>query len=81
MNDRQIREGNMAVMMAATLVAFKFAEALIAKGVLTRDEGQAVLNGIAQDLRDDGASILNDNNDAGPVHTVAAGLEAMATGL
>lgn len=80
MNDRAIREANAAVMMGVTAVAVKFAEALIAKGIFSRDDGQAVLRDIVEELRD-GTAVFSENNEAGPLHTMANAIEAMATGL
>ncbi|MCK1507188.1 hypothetical protein [Bradyrhizobium sp. 18] len=72
-------EGQVATMFAVVSVAGKVVEGLVAKGCISAADGQAVLTGIAEELRDDGDG--ENGKCAEPAYRIASELEERAFAL
>lgn len=76
---RELIKGQTATMCAVVAVAAVIVEHLVAKGVLSAEDGQAVLGGIAEELRGDGDG--DGKKLIEPTYRMAAQIEKRAFAL
>ncbi|MCK1657131.1 hypothetical protein [Bradyrhizobium sp. 151] len=76
---RELIKGQVATMMAVVAVAGNVVERLVLKGVLSVEDGRAILSGIAEELRNDGDDDQGKYSD--PAYRIANEIEKRAFAL